>query len=206
MSADSQNTEAGMSSGTRAEVRELERQLDEARAQVKAAEERAQENLDRWQRAQADLVNYRRRTQFDREQELKFAGLPLITEMLRIFDGFDRAWKSLPVALRNLSWIEGIWMLDQQSQEIIRRTGLTRIDQADLPFDPRIHDAIATEPGEGDPYVLEVFQAGYELHDRVVRPALVKAGPRQVSGTSAEGADGSDPVHQHDHTHDETGR
>lgn len=136
MSADTQNTESGMSSGTRAEVRELERQLDEARAQVKAAEERAQENLDRWQRAQADLVNYRRRTQFDREQELKFAGLPLITEMLRIFDGFDRAWKSLPVALRNLSWIEGIWMLDQQFQEIVRRTGLTRIDQVDQPFDP----------------------------------------------------------------------
>ena len=204
MSADSQNTESGMSSGTRAEVRELERQLDEARAQVKAAEERAQENLDRWQRAQADLVNYRRRTQFDREQELKFAGLPLITEMLRIFDGFDRAWKSLPVALRNLSWIEGIWMLDQQFQEIVRRTGLTRIDQVDQPFDPRLHDAIATEPGEGDPYVLEVFQAGYELHDRVVRPALVKAGPRQVSGPSIE--EEPETGHQHDHTHDQAGR
>ena len=204
MSADSQNTESGMSSGTRAEVRELERQLDEARAQVKVAEERAQENLDRWQRAQADLVNYRRRTQFDREQELKFAGLPLITEMLRIFDGFDRAWKSLPVALRNLSWIEGIWMLDQQFQEIVRRTGLTRIDQVDQPFDPRLHDAIATEPGEGDPYVLEVFQAGYELHDRVVRPALVKAGPRQASGPSIE--EEPETGHQHDHTHDQAGR
>ncbi|GDX69409.1 protein GrpE [Chloroflexota bacterium] len=204
MSADTQNTESGMSSGTRAEVRELERQLDEARAQVKAAEERAQENLDRWQRAQADLVNYRRRTQFDREQELKFAGLPLITEILRIFDGFDRAWKSLPVALRNLSWIEGIWMLDQQFQEIVRRTGLTRIDQVDQPFDPRLHDAIATEPGEGDPYVLEVFQAGYELHDRVVRPALVKAGPRQVSGPSIE--EEPETGHQHDHTHDQAGR
>ena len=55
MSADTQNTGSGMSSGTRAEVRELERQLDEARAQVKAAEERAQENLDRWQRAQAEI-------------------------------------------------------------------------------------------------------------------------------------------------------
>ena len=205
MSADSQNTESGMSSGTRAEVRELERQLDEARAQVKAAEERAQENLDRWQRAQADLVNYRRRTQFDREQELKFAGLPLITEMLRIFDGFDRAWKSLPVALRNLSWIEGIWMLDQQFQEIVRRTGLTRIDQVDQPFDPRLHDAIATESGEGDPYVLEVFQAGYELHDRVVRPALVKAGPRQASGPSIEEEE-PETGHQHDHTHDQAGR
>lgn len=204
MSADTQNTESGMSSGTRAEVRELERQLDEARAQVKAAEERAQENLDRWQRAQADLVNYRRRTQFDREQELKFAGLPLITEMLRIFDGFDRAWKSLPVALRNLSWIEGIWMLDQQFQEIVRRTGLTRIDQVDQPFDPRLHDAIATEPGEGDPYVLEVFQAGYELHDRVVRPALVKAGPRRASGPSIE--EEPETGHQHDHTHDQAGR
>jgi len=204
VSADTQNTESGMSSGTRAEVRELERQLDEARAQVKAAEERAQENLDRWQRAQADLVNYRRRTQFDREQELKFAGLPLITEMLRIFDGFDRAWKSLPVALRNLSWIEVIWMLDQQFQEIVRRTGLTRIDQVDQPFDPRLHDAIATEPGEGDPYVLEVFQAGYELHDRVVRPALVKAGPRQASGPSIE--EEPETGHQHDHAHDQAGR
>src|SRR5579883_1072348 len=61
-----------------AAVQELERQLEELRAQVRAAEERARENLDRWQRAQADLANYRRRAQFEREELEKYAVASLV--------------------------------------------------------------------------------------------------------------------------------
>ncbi|NCA13068.1 MAG: nucleotide exchange factor GrpE, partial [Proteobacteria bacterium] len=89
----------------RAEVRELERQLEEARTQVRDAEARAAENLDRWQRAQADLANFKRRVQFDRDLDQKYASAQVLADFLRVLDGFDRAWKSLPSSLRMLSWI-----------------------------------------------------------------------------------------------------
>src|SRR5438093_422417 len=82
--------------GRNAEARELERQLEEARTKLREAEERARENLDRWQRAQADLANYRRRAQFEREELEKFAVAALVSTLLPVLDSFDRAWQSLP--------------------------------------------------------------------------------------------------------------
>src|SRR6266508_4184971 len=93
--------------GGSAEARELERQLDEARAKLREAEaraeegeKRAQENLDRWQRAQADLANFRRRSQFDRDEMEKFAVAALVAALLPVLDSFDRAWQTLPGQLR----------------------------------------------------------------------------------------------------------
>lgn len=162
----------------RAEVRELERQLAEARAQLKDVEARAAENLDRWQRAQAELANFRRRVQFDREIEQKYAGAPLIGDVARVLDGFERAWRSVPERLRTLSWIDGIYILDRQLQGVLERHGVRVIDALGKPFDPRFHEAVASDPGDGSDHVVEVFQSGYELHDRVIRCALVRVGPK----------------------------
>ncbi len=183
----------GTSTGGRAEVRELERQLAEARAQVRDAEARAAENLDRWQRAQADLANYRRRTQFEREQEQKYAVTPLLADALRVADGFDRAWKSLPASLHALSWLDGVLMLDRQFRATLERHGARQIEAIGARFDPRLHEAVASEPGEGHDHVVETYQEGYFLHDRLLRAALVRVGP-----APAAGAEGTRDVASHD--------
>ena len=183
-----------------AEARELERQLDEARAKLKGAdarveeaekkaedaEKRAQENLDRWQRAQADLANFRRRSQFDRDEMEKYAVAALVSALLPVLDSFDRAWQTLPGQLRRLTWLSGVAMIDSQLQGTLQRIGLTPVEAEGQPFDPTLHEAIDSEPHEGPPHIVQVLQAGYKLHDRVIRPALVKVGPKPAEPKTAE--------------------
>jgi molecular chaperone GrpE len=181
-----------------AEARELERQLEDVRAKLREAEERARENLDRWQRAQADLANYRRRAQFEREELEKFAVSTLAAALLPVLDSFDRAWQTLPGQLRRLTWLSGMLMIDSQLRGTLQRIGVTEIEAEGRPFDPSLHEAIDQEEHEGQPHVVAVLQAGYKLHERVLRPALVKVGPKpapsaptpevQASGGESGGA------------------
>ncbi len=173
--------------GGSAEARELERQLDELRQELRAAETRAQENLDRWQRAQADLANYRRRAQFEREELEKFATASLISSLLPVLDSFDRAWSTLPGQFRRLTWLSGVAMIHSQLRGTLERIGLVEIEAADQPFDPALHEAIEHESGDGRPHVVAVLQAGYKLHERVLRPTLVKVGPKPTTAET-EGA------------------
>lgn len=170
-----------------AAVQALERQLEELRAQVRAAEERARENLDRWQRAQADLANYRRRAQFERDELEKYAVASLVAALLPVLDSFDRAWQTLPGELRRLTWLSGVALIHSQLRVTLERIGLTEIRVAQgEPFDPTLHEAIDSEPHEGKPHVVAVLQPGYKLHERVLRPALVKVGPKPAApGTAA---------------------
>ncbi|MGI8424494.1 MAG: nucleotide exchange factor GrpE [Chloroflexota bacterium] len=168
-----------------AEARELERQIDDAREKVKQAEtradeaeKRAQENLDRWQRAQADLANFRRRSQFEREEMEKYAVAALVSGILPVLDSFDRAWQSLPGQLRRLTWLSGVAMIHSQLRGTLERIGLTEIEAEGMPFDPTLHEAVDREEHEGPPHVISVLQAGYKLHERVIRPALVKVGAK----------------------------
>ena len=168
-----------------AEARELERQLDEAKEKLRQAElraeeaeKRAQENLDRWQRAQADLSNYRRRSQFDRDEMEKYAVAALVSAILPVMDSFDRAWQTLPGQLRRLTWLSGVAMIDSQLRGTLQRLGLSEIDAEGQPFDASLHEAIDREEHQGTPHVVQVLQAGYKLHERVIRPALVKVGAK----------------------------
>ncbi|HVG95804.1 MAG TPA: nucleotide exchange factor GrpE [Chloroflexota bacterium] len=170
--------DAGRPAPGGAEARELERQLDEARAQVRAAETRAQENFDRWQRAQADLANYRRRAQFEREELEKYAAASLVASLLPVLDNFDRAWGSLPGQFRRLTWLDGVAMIHSQLRGTLQRVGLVEIEAEGQAFDPALHEAVDSEAGDGPPHVIAVLQAGYKLQERVIRPALVKVGPK----------------------------
>jgi molecular chaperone GrpE len=179
--------------GRSAEARELERQLDDLREQLRQAEQRSQENLDRWQRAQADLANYRRRAHFERDEMEKFAVAGLVAGLLPVLDNFDRAWQSLPGQFRHLTWLSGIALIHSQLRATLERVGLAEIEAEGRPFDASVHEAVDREDGDGPPHVVAVLQAGYKLHERVLRPALVKAGPapapeREESGDERQGA------------------
>jgi molecular chaperone GrpE len=192
--ADAASGASGANAGRSAEVRELERQLDESRTKLRQAEEQARENLDRWQRAQADLSNFRRRTQFEREEQEKYATASLVAALLPVLDSFDRAWQSLPGQLRRLTWLSGVAMIHSQLRGTLERIGLTEIEAEGQPFDPTVHEAVDREEGDGPPHVVAVLQAGYRLHDRVLRPVLVKAGPKpKDSGPASPESPASQP-------------
>ncbi len=169
-------------------------QLEAELAEVKT---RAAEYLDGWQRARADMANYRRRTEAERSTLVATANSRLLTRLLPVLDDFERAFETLPADLRNLTWIQGVGMIYRKLQITIEGEGATPVDAVGQPFDPNIHDAIMQEESNDYPAgtVVAELQRGYKLGDRVLRPAMVKVssgpGPAGQSGEpkAEEGTD-----------------
>lgn len=163
------------------ECDDLVEQLDNLKRQLEGEKARAEDYLRRWQRAQADFVNYKRRVEQERADLLRYANTALIGRVLSILDDFDRAERSLPSSLRHLSWIEGVFMIRLKLGAILQQEGLTMIEAVGKDFDPLLHEAVVVEPGvdPGQGKVVEELQTGYKLGDRVIRPTLVKVGRRE---------------------------
>ena len=153
-------------------------------AELKAARDRAEELHRSWQRSAADFANFKRRV----DEEKKFAERWLIQELLVVLDDFERAWSTLPRELRGLTWIEGLWQVNAKLWGILERHGVSPIETTDQSFDPLAHEAVLrdedVDPADATRVVAEL-QRGYRLHERVLRPALVKVGRPPESETAA---------------------
>jgi len=147
---------------------ELERQLEQATA-------RAEENLHNWQRSAADFANYKRRTDEERATATRFSTALLIGKLLAVLDDFDRALESVPADAHD-AWIEGVKLVERKLRGVLESEGVTPIEAIGRPFDPNLHEAVAHEEttGHADNEVIGEVQRGYLLHDRVIRPSLVR--------------------------------
>ena len=129
--------------------------------------------LDLAQRVQADFENYRKRAAREQERLVAHAHERLVRELLPILDDLERA---LEAAERHeeAQLVEGVKLVEHSLRSALRKEGLAEID-TDGQFDPHVHEALLTKPGNGaEPgSVLEVVQRGYRVGDRVVRPAKV---------------------------------
>jgi molecular chaperone GrpE len=126
------------------------------------------------QRMAADFANYRKRNEAERADFAKFAKADLITRLLDVLDGYDRALASVPEDLRSQPWVEGMWLVERKLRQILEAEGLEPIDSLGKPFDPYVHEAVAhVESDQPEGTVIEEHQKAYRLHDRVIRPALV---------------------------------
>lgn len=153
----------------------VEAQLDEARSLAEEQRRKAETYLDLAQRAQADFVNYKRRTSQELEQKIRDANAGLLTQLLPILDDLERARGNVPAELAENAWSQGIELIGQKIDHLLQQQGLERIGgEGDL-FDPRIHDAVAYEehPVYDEGQVASVYRPGYRLHERVLRPAQV---------------------------------
>jgi molecular chaperone GrpE len=144
------------------------------------ADERAKaENyLNNWKRAQADFVNYKRRSEQEKEETSKFANSVLILSLLPILDDLERASKSIPPRLTKLPWVEGIKLIERKFQACLEVQGLTPIKAKGKPFDPNLHEAAVRSTGK-EGIVVKELQRGYKLRDRVLRPTTVAVGSGQ---------------------------
>jgi molecular chaperone GrpE len=149
---------------------ELEQRLMQAEAQ-------ATEYKDQWLRAIADHKNYKRRTDAEREEIKKNANAGLLLKMLQILDDFERAIESVPSDIAESPWVSGIGMIRQKFTTLMESENVTPIEAVGQDFDPNLHHAVAYEDVEGqNEKVVEELQKGYKLHDRIIRPAMVKVG------------------------------
>ncbi len=156
------------------EVTEIEgiEALKQALAKEKAT---AEDYLANWQRAQADFINYKRRNEQERDELNKFANANLILSILPVIDDLERALDSVPDEYAGLDWMEGIRLIQRNLKAILEAQGLKPLEAAGQPFDPNFHEAIRQDKGE-EGIVVEVFQKGYLLNDRLLRPARVVVG------------------------------
>jgi len=143
--------------------------------QLAKAREEAQKYLANWQRAEADLQNYKKRAEQERDELRRFGNVSLIINLLPIIDDFERAFASLDSHLAGLSWFDGIYLIYRKLSQLLENAGVRPIEADGQDFDPRYHEAVAHVEGE-EGKVISVVQRGYKLHDRVLRPAMVVVG------------------------------
>ena len=141
------------------------------------AEERkkAEDYLANWQRAQADFINYKRRTELERQDFNRFANANLILSLLPALDDLERALSSIPPKLAKHSWVDGIRLVERKFKSSLETQGLTPIKALGEPFDPNFHEALRQDKGK-EGIIVEEFQKGYMLGDRVLRPSKVVVG------------------------------
>ena len=151
--------------------------IESLRQRIEALAVESEQQLGAWQRTQADFANYRRRTEQERVELVRTAEAGLIREILPVLDDLERALEGLPPELRGLTWVDGILFIERKLSAVLELHGLKPIDALGKEFDPYEHEAIVREgePGEAT-VVTGELQKGYRLHDRVLRPTLVKVG------------------------------
>ncbi len=150
------------------DIESLQKALDEEK-------EKGEGYLANWQRAQADFTNYKRRSEQQMEELGKFANSTIMHNLLPVLDDLDRALISIPPKLAELSWVDGIRLIERKLRATLEAHGLSLIEASGKPFDPTLHEAAMHGNGK-EGIVIEELQKGYKLHDRVIRPSMVVVG------------------------------
>jgi len=135
---------------------------------------------DRLLRAHADMENHRKMAEKERADTAKYAISKFATDIVQIGDNFQRAITAVPgeavdsdPALK--SFLDGVSMLDREFHNILERHDIQRLEPTGEAFDPHFHQAMMEQEDASVPHgtVLQVIQTGYQLADRVLRPAMV---------------------------------
>jgi molecular chaperone GrpE len=163
------------------EIGELKKKLEEKEKEIK-------EDHDRLLRLAADFENYKKRAARDKEDWTKFANEDLIRAILPFIDNLERAVNHAQKVADTGVLIEGVRLTIQQILQSLNKFGLSSFQSVGKPFDPTVHEAmLVIETDQHEPnQVVEEFQKGYLLNDRLLRPATVSVSkpPEKEAQTS----------------------
>ncbi len=164
----------GEGNETTAEIQAIEdiETLKESLAEEKG---KAESYLANWQRAQADFINLKRRTEQERAELTEFAASAVVAELLAVLDDFDLALESVPEGAAETGWADGIRLIQRKLRSVLEAQGLAQIEALGEDFDPHFHEAVMFADGE-EGKVVEEVQRGYTFRDRLLRPTKVKVG------------------------------
>jgi molecular chaperone GrpE len=132
---------------------------------------------DQLLRRQAEFENYRKRTERDRVDTYNRARADIIMELLPVIDNFDRALSSLETSSEDAAGLRhGVELIHKQFKDILTKLGLEPVEAMGRPFDPHVHEAVATEVTDEheENTIIAEFERGYKLGDKLLRPAKVK--------------------------------
>jgi molecular chaperone GrpE len=155
---------------------ELKKEIEELKKKLDETEKLKNEYLAGWQRARADLINYKKEEMERIGSFIKIAQEGLILEFLPILDNFDIAEKKIPNDLKENENVKGLLQIKQQILDFLRKKGVEEIKSVGEKFNPAYHEVVGevdTDEFETGTIVEEV-QKGYKINGRVLRPAKVK--------------------------------
>lgn len=134
-----------------------------------------QEYINQLQRLQADFINFKKRTEKEKSEIYLYANEKLASELLNIIDNLERALITQEDQAEGNSLYQGIELVLKQLVDTLNKHGVEEIEALNKPFDANFHHAVMQEEnGSGEPIVAEVYQKGYSIHGKVLRPSMVK--------------------------------
>lgn len=155
---------------------------------IAALQTEAADFKDKWLRAHAEIENVRKRVEREKEETAKYAVTRLARDIVTVGDNFQRAISAVPAdAAENdpalKSFLEGVTLTERELLNALERHGIRRQEAMHEPFNPHLHQAVMEIPRSDVPEgtVVQVFQPGFMIEDRVLRPAMVaiaKGGPK----------------------------
>jgi molecular chaperone GrpE len=152
---------------------------------------KAEEYLAKWQRAQADFINLKRRNEQEKGEIFKIANAELARSILPSLDDLTRALEHIEAPTVEDSWVEGIRLIERKLKTSLESQGIQEIKALGEKFDPNLHAAAMHSKGpEG--VVIQEIQKGYILHDRVIRPSMVVVGNGETEPGDEVGTDEDD--------------
>jgi molecular chaperone GrpE len=158
----------------------LDEQVSSLKSSLELVQQEAANNLDTAQRAQAEMVNFRRRTDEDRINHAKYANSRLIGNILPVLEELALAITHTEASnvgqeSSNDSLLEGIKLIQRKLTGVLESEGIAPIEAIGLMFNPLEHEAVGTEETTEveSGYITQIIRPGFRLHDRVIRPAQV---------------------------------
>ena len=183
-----QDSEEALNSEVEPETIEIE-DVESLKQALAEAQQKAEEYLANWQRTQADFINYKRRTEQERQDFSRFANANLSLSLLPVLDDLERALSSTPqTKSAKHSWVEGVRLVDRKFRTTLEAQGVTPIKALGEPFDPNFHEAVRQDKGK-EGIVIEEIQKGYMIHDKLLRPAKVVVGDGSTEDDKEEPTD-----------------
>jgi len=155
---------------------------------IVALQAEAADLKDRLLRAHAEMENIRKRSDREKEETAKYAVTKLARDIVNVGDNFQRGIDAIPAGAAELdpalkSFLEGVRMTERELLNVLERHGIRRVHPMSEPFNPHLHQAVMELARSDVPNgtIVQVFQAGFMIEDRVLRPAMVavaKGGPK----------------------------
>jgi molecular chaperone GrpE len=149
---------------------------------------------DKYLRLAAEFDNYKRLAQRDQRDYIRFGNEQLLKELLPVVDNLERAIKAAKNNKSPDGLVQGVDLTLKQLQSVLGKFGVQSIPTMGQPFDPSGHQAVASVPSTQvpDKHVVEEFQRGYRLHDRILRPAMVTVSSGTESASNGDEVNNAD--------------
>jgi molecular chaperone GrpE len=163
-------------------VEPQEQKQEAAEERLQALQAELNESKERHLRLAADFENFKKRARQEQLETVQYATAALAERLLPVLDDFHRVMEHVPEGI-DPNWLKGVQLTLQKLDEVLASVGVEPIETVGQRFDPKLHEAIGSEESDDHPEdtVVSELRRGYKLHDRVLRPALVKVSRRSAT-------------------------